>query len=379
MNRFTTLLLVSAFASCDPVFGQQEPLRVDAGFSGKVAEAMVLRDSIKNGAFEYELEISPPGATQVQQKTTGSYYFDYESERSLHLLSVATRQEGTGEIETRRGVGLQTRETTAIQEPESTKLRVKGTVPGQNYRVMMPFEFRAFGYAFFGNYRNRHSFEEVLSSYLVWHDPQIVSQESGVIHYDAGEVKFSMETEKDYWLSSHEFIRNRYEMVDGTSDGKNSTKNLTTIRLPSTESEYIRCDGTGSPEGDFLTESFDTEEIDCVLFRYCKADCEILSAVVDPSAPILTRLAVCKSSSQTPFPSLPFRSTPLKTASILRRDKALGLFGLDGFAAPLAGSNSDAVVHGQDKDLAVANLAGVSALQNRVDRRFDELFVDRNL
>ena len=48
----------------------------------------------------------------------------------------------------------------------------------------------------------------------------------------------------------------------------------------------------------------------------------------------------------------------------------------------LAGPNSNTVIHGQDEDLAVSNLtllARLAAFGNRFDRRFDKLFVDRNL
>ena len=50
--------------------------------------------------------------------------------------------------------------------------------------------------------------------------------------------------------------------------------------------------------------------------------------------------------------------------------------------ASFAGSDSNTVVHGQDKDFAVADLsllARLAAFGNRFDRRFHKLFIDRNL
>ena len=47
-----------------------------------------------------------------------------------------------------------------------------------------------------------------------------------------------------------------------------------------------------------------------------------------------------------------------------------------------AGSDSDAVVHRKNKNLAVADLASIAratSFDNRVERRFDEIVVDRNL
>ena len=55
---------------------------------------------------------------------------------------------------------------------------------------------------------------------------------------------------------------------------------------------------------------------------------------------------------------------------------------LDRFATRFAGANADAVVHGQDKDLAIADLTRLSAaspLEDRVNGRPDERFIDRNL
>jgi hypothetical protein len=55
---------------------------------------------------------------------------------------------------------------------------------------------------------------------------------------------------------------------------------------------------------------------------------------------------------------------------------------LDRFFATLAGADADAVVHRQDKDLAVADLALVAAaapFDDRVDRGFDEVIVHGDL
>ena len=45
----------------------------------------------------------------------------------------------------------------------------------------------------------------------------------------------------------------------------------------------------------------DAVDIDCVKFRYCQSACEVLAAVVDPGATIKEHIAICLSSSQTPF------------------------------------------------------------------------------
>src|SRR2546427_8939369 len=54
----------------------------------------------------------------------------------------------------------------------------------------------------------------------------------------------------------------------------------------------------------------------------------------------------------------------------------------DGFGAALAGADADAVFQGKDEDLAVADAAlrpGATCFHDRVDRRLDEVFVDRDL
>lgn len=55
---------------------------------------------------------------------------------------------------------------------------------------------------------------------------------------------------------------------------------------------------------------------------------------------------------------------------------------LNRFVTSFAGTDSDAVIHWQDENLAVANFAVVaatSALQDRLNRGFDEFFIDGNL
>src|SRR5262245_60743132 len=56
--------------------------------------------------------------------------------------------------------------------------------------------------------------------------------------------------------------------------------------------------------------------------------------------------------------------------------------GLNSFGATFAGADADAVLERQDEDLAVADLAlvaGASGLDDRLDRRLDELVVDGDL
>ena len=55
---------------------------------------------------------------------------------------------------------------------------------------------------------------------------------------------------------------------------------------------------------------------------------------------------------------------------------------LNRFGSPFAGAYSDAVVHWQDKDFPVADLAFIpraTAFDDRFDRRFDKLLVDCDL
>jgi hypothetical protein len=55
---------------------------------------------------------------------------------------------------------------------------------------------------------------------------------------------------------------------------------------------------------------------------------------------------------------------------------------LNRFVAAFASSNANAIVHGNDKNLTVANRAGftgAATFQNRLDRWLDELIVDCNL
>ena len=55
---------------------------------------------------------------------------------------------------------------------------------------------------------------------------------------------------------------------------------------------------------------------------------------------------------------------------------------LDRFPPPFAGPNANAVVHWQDEDFTVADLAfiaGAAPFDNRPDRRLDEIVVDGDL
>lgn len=64
------------------------------------------------------------------------------------------------------------------------------------------------------------------------------------------------------------------------------------------------------------------------------------------------------------------------------RCKGKSLLWLDCFRAALAGSNSNAIVHRQNKDFAVADLAFLArfrGIDDCVHGRFDEVIVDGNL
>jgi len=72
-----------------------------------------------------------------------------------------------------------------------------------------------------------------------------------------------------------------------------------------------------------------------------------------------------------------FSSSRVSPTHILRLVKAL-----DRFGTPLAGANSNAIVHGQNENFAIADLssfAAAAAVFDCRDRGGDELFVDGNL
>ena len=55
---------------------------------------------------------------------------------------------------------------------------------------------------------------------------------------------------------------------------------------------------------------------------------------------------------------------------------------LNSFAAPFTGTDANAVVEGQDKDLPVTDFAfftGPTTLNDGVDRRFDKIVIHGNL
>ncbi len=72
----------------------------------------------------------------------------------------------------------------------------------------------------------------------------------------------------------------------------------------------------------------------------------------------------------------------LESTSTCIREKHFSEGFLNRFAAALAGANADAIIHGQDKDLSVTDLAcfaGAAAFQDCIDRGLHKRFIDRNL
>ena len=68
--------------------------------------------------------------------------------------------------------------------------------------------------------------------------------------------------------------------------------------------------------------------------------------------------------------------------SPLRHTECAYYFELDRFGATFAGTNTDAIVHRQDKDFSIANLtlfAATAAFDDRVDRGLDEFVVHGDL
>ena len=66
----------------------------------------------------------------------------------------------------------------------------------------------------------------------------------------------------------------------------------------------------------------------------------------------------------------------------LRHTECAYYFELDRFGATFAGTNTDAIVHRQDKDFSIANLtlfAATAAFNDRVDRGLDEFVVHGDL
>ena len=180
----------------------------------------------------------------ITSKQTGTFAFDNDSSRTFHFFKITERRAGeTTSLEIAEpalGGAIYTPETTVVFPAGAASGFTRTTTDTQSFSIIKPFEFRSFGYAFFADYQRKTSFEEVLTAYLGWHDPKITKESDGSIEYKTGEKVFTMDKERDYWITSMNYLSTQYEKV-GTG-WKEKNKQLVTgceIQLKKAEGMWV--------------------------------------------------------------------------------------------------------------------------------------------
>lgn len=190
-------------------------------FQAKVVEAIARRDALRTGEFEYTIEHKLPNSDVLKSYQRGDFLFDFDNATSMHVFE---RTEGELD-ETRALRDVPAKKGGMLVTPKDYIVFTLGAdfgfvpkiEPERFATTRAPFDFRAFGFAYWGDIVSNQNGDSVLAGYFTWPDPMVLKRENGRIEYNCVGTLFTLDIERDYWITKHELILQDYKR---SRDGK---------------------------------------------------------------------------------------------------------------------------------------------------------------
>ncbi|TWU57972.1 hypothetical protein Poly59_08810 [Rubripirellula reticaptiva] len=165
-------------------------LKSKPGFGALVVEAMAARASVVAGEFEYRIDSIKGRGDDIEWTQEGVYGFDERSDRSIHAFKRVRTEHavdqnpsnanvGGGIIsQTENGLqvtggGVFSPDVSFLFPPESRVGFAKLLETRRNYPYLTPFNFRSFGFAFYGDLLKNSPFDKVIAYYLAVDDSTV--------------------------------------------------------------------------------------------------------------------------------------------------------------------------------------------------------------
>lgn len=199
-------------------------------FAAIIANALESRARLVSGKFDYRMSAIGPGDDGVLWVQDGVYLFDEQLERSMHVFT-RTIKESDRSDKRLVGGGLFSRapkQSFVVLEGDDAVGSAVTSPSDRSISVFKPFDFRAFGFAMYGDFVRKAAFDKVLLNHLAV-DPSNVSDVTGddisevttsgdgIQAFNFGGNVLAIDTVRDMWPVDARWERQTYKK---TPDGK---------------------------------------------------------------------------------------------------------------------------------------------------------------
>ncbi len=223
---FLFVVHVSTFSLAD-----SPKYEIDPNFQSNVLESIARRDALRTGEFDYTIEKKPAESNSITFYQRGTYLFDLDNAATMHTFERAEREDGDSraikDIEFKKGGMLVSKEDYFVFLLGKDTGIEPAIGPERFSTTKSPFDFRAFGFAYWGDLYANKGADEVLAGYFTWPDPLVLKRTDDLVEYNSLGNMFTMDIRRDYWITKHELILQDYIR---SKDGKweKGKKNLVT-------------------------------------------------------------------------------------------------------------------------------------------------------
>lgn len=227
----TLLTQLVLMVSCKAALGQEGILNSKPAFNALVLEAMAARGSVLAGEFEYEVKYFVKDGDEFEWVKKGTFVFDDRIDSIAHNFTIlyskdamnpnplgvapgsgisVSKKEG---IEYRGGAVYSPGNVIAFR-PEVLAGRPAPVDSPTQSGIIVPFDYRAFGFAFYGDMERRTPFDKVLGNYLIMDDkdvPELSGEKKlpdsfrplkdDARYFQFGPTYLCVEPDKDYWVT----------------------------------------------------------------------------------------------------------------------------------------------------------------------------------
>lgn len=203
-------------------------------FHSMVLEAMAARGALEAGQFDYRFRYFSSKHDGFVWKKTGSYAFDLRTNEVVHGFHQTFAKDGpdpnpfgavpNGGIAQRtkdglmfRGGGLFSPKGSYLFYLQNLGGRQKAIDNPEKSPLITPFDFKSFGFAFYGDISRVTSYDRVLSNYLIVDGSDIAKVRpteipkammpavKGATYFNYGGCILCVEPERDYWVTHARF------------------------------------------------------------------------------------------------------------------------------------------------------------------------------